>query len=73
MLTEPLTNRIHMQVEQTCLKEPKLPANYIRFSKSPPILTNSAPLVVVADLNATLMRVCTTLESDVTICTHCQT
>ena len=61
-----------MHVKRTYWKESKLPANYISISTFPEIITNGAPLVVVADLNSTLTRVCTTLESDVTICTPCQ-
>ena len=72
ILNEPLTNRIHMHVKQTCWKESNLPANYVSISTSPVIMTNGAPLVAVADLNPTLTRVCTTLESDVSICTPCQ-
>ena len=57
-------------MQQTCWREPKLPASYICISTSPLIITNSAPLVVIADLNSTLTRVCSTLKSDVTKCTH---
>jgi len=62
-----------MHVKQTCWKESKLLANYASVSISPEIITNGAPLVVVANLNPTLTRVCATLESDVSIHTHCQT
>ena len=62
-----------MHVKLTCWKESKLPANYDSISKSPEITTNSAPLIVIADLNSTLTRICATLESDVAICTHYQT
>ena len=57
-------------MQPTCWREPKLPASYICISTSPRIITNSAPLVVIADLNSTLTRVCSTPKSDVTETTH---
>ena len=71
-----LINKFHVHavhVKQTCWNESKLSARYICIDRVPVVITNSAPLVVVADFNSTLTMNCAALESDVTICAHCQT
>ena len=57
---------------QTCWWQSELSAGHICISSPPEVITHSAPLIVVTDLNSTFTGVWPTLKSDVTIGTQCQ-